>query len=113
MPGMTRTAEDDAVVRGISDNPYGFLGRHTATLNGRPAVSIRTLQPGAADVQLLLRDGTEVSMQRRHRDGLFEATIPAEGRELHDIDYRLRVTEPGGFVREIDDPFKYGQVLSE
>jgi 1,4-alpha-glucan branching enzyme len=116
MPGATRTAEDealDAIVGGTSDNPYGFLGRHAASLNGRPAAVIRAFQPGASAVHLVLRDGTSVPMERRHRAGVFEAFVATDGRDLHDIDYRLRVTEPGGHVREIGDPFKFGQVLSE
>ena len=29
------------------------------------------------------------------------------------FDYRLRITEHEGFVREIDDPYRYGQVMGE
>src|SRR5688500_8617891 len=112
MPGAIHTTEDavlDAVARGTSDNPFAILGRHESTLNGRPAVVIRTMQPAASQVELIrLPDRQTTMMTRRHADGLFEATVPLEGRSVHDFDYRLRVIEPGGYARELDDPYRYG-----
>jgi 1,4-alpha-glucan branching enzyme len=110
------TAEDaalDAVVRGQSDDPFAFLGRHEATERGAPAVVVRTVQPAAAHVELIRLPGRHaISMSRRHSDGLFEATVPLDGVAAHEFDYRFRITEPGGRVREVDDPYRYGQVLT-
>ena len=117
MSGATPTVEDlaiDAVARGTSDDPFATLGRHQTTLNGRPAVVIRTMQPSAARVELVRRPGGElVPMTRRHPDGLFEVTLPLEGLAPHEFDYRLRVVEPGGRTQELDDPYRYGQVLTD
>ena len=74
----------DAVAAGASDNPFAVLGRHEATLDGRPAVVIRTMQPAAARVEVVTPDRV-VPMTRRRSDGLFEATIPLAGAEAQDF----------------------------
>jgi 1,4-alpha-glucan branching enzyme len=115
MSGAIRTVEEDAlhaVAAGASEDAFGALGRHETTVNGRPAVVVRTMQPAATRVDLVPRDGDPVMMTRRHPDGLFEATVPL-GRKGFEFDYVFRVTEPGDRVREVDDPYKYGQVLSD
>jgi 1,4-alpha-glucan branching enzyme len=114
MTSALRTAEDrafDAVASGTSDDPFAVLGRHTATLDGRPAVVIRTMQPAASGVDLVTPDRV-TPMQRRRRDGLFEATVPFDGRSLLELPYRLRV-HGASDVREIADPYQYGQVLTD
>ena len=113
----TRTAEDallDAVAHGTSDNPFAVLGRHQIEDAGRPAVVIRTMQPAAAQVELVrVPDRQTFRMERRHPDGLFEAVVPLDAGSAQDFDYRLRVVEPDGRTKDIDDPYRYGQVLSD
>src|SRR5688500_10430947 len=114
MADALRTEEDqalDAVSSGRSDDPFSVLGRHSATLKGRPAVVIRTMQPAASRVEVVTPDGA-VAMERRRPEGLFEATLALEGSAAHDTVYRLRIHEAGE-VREIVDPYQYGQVLSD
>ena len=104
----------DAVAQGTSDNAFAVLGRHDIQDNGRRAIVVRTMQPGAAQVELVrLPERQTVRMERRHPDGLFEAIVPLEGASAQEFDYRLRVVEPGGHTREIDDAYRYGQVLSD
>jgi 1,4-alpha-glucan branching enzyme len=114
MPGAIRTQEEDvldAVAQGTSDDPFGFLGRHSTTSQGRPALVIRTMRPAASSVELVTFDGRTIPMIKRHLDGLFEAVVPFDG-DPHTFDYRFRITE-GGVTHEADDPYKFGQVLSE
>ncbi len=117
MPSVVRSAEDEAleaVASGTHDDPFAVLGRHAATLGGRPAVVVRVMQPSAAQVLLLpAHGGAPVRMKARHPNGLFEVIVPLEEMPFHDFDYRFRVTEPDGRRRDLDDPFKYGQVLGE
>src|SRR4029079_19351992 len=55
------------------------------------------------------RGGELHPMQRRGPDGLFEITVASE-----DIpDYRLRVTYSRDYIVEIDDPYRYGRVLTD
>ena len=49
-------------------------------------------------------------MERRHPAGGFEVLL--EG--VHEIpDYRLRVIYPGGYAVEIDDPYRYGRIITD
>jgi 1,4-alpha-glucan branching enzyme len=114
MSGAIRTAEDElleAIVAGSADDPFAVLGRHTTTLHGRPAVVIRTLQPAASSVELVSDTGV-IPMTRRRPEGLFEATVPLDGRDPQTFAYRFRVHD-GGRVREVIDPYQFGQVLTD
>jgi hypothetical protein len=96
-----QTAEEDllaAVSTGTSSDPFAVLGRHDATLDGRPAVVIRALQPYASAVELLTDTGV-VPMTRRRPEGLFEATVALDGRDAQTFGYRFRIHEGGGATR--------------
>jgi 1,4-alpha-glucan branching enzyme len=113
MSRAASTREDqrlDAVAAGTDDDPFAILGRHETRLNGRAAVVVRTMQPAASQVELVTPDGV-TPMDRRRSAGLFEATVPLKGL-LSDFVYRLRVHE-GSQVREMIDPYQFGQVLSD
>ena len=108
-----RVADDeavDAIVAGTSDDPFAVLGRHRVIVDGKPALLVRTMQPAASDVQLVTDDRV-YGMQRRRPDGLFEATLPFEGRP-EDFAYRFRVRE-GGVPRDVIDPYQFGHVLTD
>jgi 1,4-alpha-glucan branching enzyme len=112
MSGATRTIEDqvlDAVRTGTCDDPFAILGPHAATLNARPALVIRTMQPAASDVQLVTSDHA-VPMRRIRREGLFEAIIPVT--DTSPPAYRFRVTE-GTSQRDVTDPYRFGPTLSD
>jgi 1,4-alpha-glucan branching enzyme len=111
--GEIDTADDQliaAVASGSSGDPFAVLGRHEVSVDQRAAVVVRTLQPAASAVELVTPT-TVTPMPRRHPDGLFEARVPLTG-TLFDFAYRFRVHE-GGTVREIIDPYQYGQVLTD
>jgi 1,4-alpha-glucan branching enzyme len=114
MSSAIRSPEDerlDALAAGTADDPFALLGRHETTLNGRPAVVIRTMQPAASAVEVITDRGA-VPMTRRGATGVFEATLPLDGRSAHEVGYRFRVHD-GDAVAEIQDPYQFGQVLSE
>ncbi len=114
MSHAVRSDEDvmlDAVAGGFSDDPFAVLGRHEATLRGRPAVVIRTMQPAATRVELVTPRGA-TSMERRRPAGLFEATLPLDATLPQDFAYHFRIWE-GEHARETADPYQFGQVLGE
>jgi 1,4-alpha-glucan branching enzyme len=103
---MKTTTAFQELVEARHADPFGVLGPHL-----EPAgVVVRAMLP-TADRVTLLRDGSApVEMTRRHDGGVFEATLSG----LHEIpDYRLRVSYNGGGTTEIDDPYRYGRVLSD
>jgi 1,4-alpha-glucan branching enzyme len=100
------------VAAGTSADPFAVLGRHAVTVDGRPAVVVRTMQPAASAVELIT-DGRVTPMPKRQPAGLFEARVPVEeGVDPDELGYMLRVHE-GDVVRDIVDPYQFGQVLSD
>ena len=107
---MPAHADFDALSGARHPNPFSVLGPH---VEGE-AVVIRTYQPSAERVYVVPRGGTAAlggpSEMVRHRTGVFEAIFP-DAKAI--FDYRLRIAYPGGFVAEIDDPYRYGRVITE
>ncbi len=113
MSPVLHTAEERRIVEvatGTSSDPFAVLGRHLVTIDQRPAVIVRTMQPDASAVELIT-DGQVTPMVRRHPDGLFEARVPLDGGES-DFGYRIRVFDQTG-AHDIADPYQFGQVLSD
>jgi len=111
--GALETADDHgiaAVAAGSSGDPFAVLGRHEVSVDHRPAVIVRTMQPAASAVELIT-PGLVTPMPRRHPSGLFEARVPLSG-NVSEFEYRFRVHE-GTSVHEVIDPYQYGQVLSD
>ncbi|MSO46149.1 MAG: 1,4-alpha-glucan branching protein GlgB [Acidobacteria bacterium] len=109
-----RTAGDDAldaIAAGTSDDPFAILGCHRVTVDGRPALVIRTMQPAASDVQLVTPDRV-FGMQRKRAGGLFEATIPLDRGASEAFVCWFRVRE-GSATRDVVDPYQFGLVLSD
>ena len=101
---MTTTL--DAIAGARHPDPFSFLGPHL--VDGR--VTIRAYLPAAETVSVVRDDASSVSMVRRHPSGVFEAEL-SEAREIPD--YRLRVTYPGGHTVDVDDPYRYGRIISD
>src|SRR5256885_12610588 len=94
-----------ALVGGYHRDPFSLLGPHAE--DGTPVV--RALYPAAERVDVrLVATGQWIAMEKRDPAGLYEAPIP-EPRP----DYRLRITYPGDHAIEIDDPYRYGRVLTD
>src|SRR5205807_7746509 len=115
-----------ALASGQNRDPFAVLGPHPDE-RGR-GTRVRAFLPSARSVDLVLQPAGDVRpMERRDPDGVFEAVVgdrfpgqtggnlsPSEGNlALTSLDYRLRVTYPGDHVIEIDDPYRYGRVLTD
>jgi 1,4-alpha-glucan branching enzyme len=90
------------------NDPFAVLGPHTDAEGG---IVIRAVQPAARSIEVhLVADGAVVPMRRRD-SGVFEATLPKAGPDVPD--YRLRVTFGSGQRLDVDDPYRYGRVLTD
>ncbi len=96
----------DALVGARHGDPFSVLGPHRED----GGVAIRSYQPSAERVEVARPGDRATEMSRVHGGGIFEAVFP-KAAEI--FDYRLRVTYPGGHVVEIDDPYRYGRVITE
>src|SRR5262249_13455933 len=97
-----------ALAAGENRDPFAVLGPHPDE-RGRGFV-IRAFLPAARSVALRVRPSGEVRpMERRGAAGVWEAVVAA----AEPPDYRLRITYPGDHLIEIDDPYRYGRVLTD
>src|SRR5262249_46705832 len=76
------------------------------------------MQPAAQGVAVrLIASGDVRPMGRVDREGLFEVHVPAENSSAAAIpaipDYRLVIDFGAGQTIEIDDPFRYGRLISD
>jgi 1,4-alpha-glucan branching enzyme len=97
----------EALAAARHPDPFSILGPH----RDEESLVIRTYQPAAIDVDVArLDEGTSTRMTRMHPSGIFEASFRHSGEPF---DYRLRITYPGGYAAEIDDPYRYGRVITD
>ncbi|MCA9971436.1 MAG: 1,4-alpha-glucan branching protein GlgB [Anaerolineales bacterium] len=95
-----------AIVHAYHGDPFSVLGPHPLDAG----LVIRTVQPHAARVEVLLPDTTAVSLHRVHPDGLYEATLPNHTLPL---DYELRITQPDGHAYTTADPYAFPALMSD
>jgi 1,4-alpha-glucan branching enzyme len=95
----------DALAGARHSDPFSVLGPHVDS----SALVIRSFQPTAERMEVLHGAGP-TPMTRVHHSGVFEARFDGQ-REV--FDYHLRADYPGGHSVEIDDPYRYGRVITE
>ncbi|MDH4067169.1 MAG: 1,4-alpha-glucan branching enzyme, partial [Acidobacteriota bacterium] len=101
------THDIDALVAGRHADPFGVLGPHEIG----DSLAIRAFWPRARAMAVTAPGGAELApMSRLHPEGVFEVQLPGVARE--GFDYRLAVTDEYGRTFELDDPYRYGPVLS-
>jgi len=94
-----------ALVAGANRDPFSLLGPHA----DEDAAVVRAFFPAAVRVEIRLPGtGALRPMERRHAAGLYEVRV-GEPRP----DYRLRITYPDNKTVEVDDPYRYGRVLTD
>ena len=103
---MKRDAALDAIAEGRHRDPFGVLGPHL-TADG---LIIRACIPTAERISVIRKGSSAVDMVRRHEAGIFEGTV---ARLTTIPDYRLLVTYRGGATAEVDDPYRFGRVLTD
>jgi 1,4-alpha-glucan branching enzyme len=96
----------DALAGAHHPDPFAVLGPH---VEGDHVV-IRTILPAAEAIAIARSGSPDVPMARVHEAGIFEARLPA-GDGVPD--YRLRVKYDGGGTVEVDDPYRYGRVITD
>jgi 1,4-alpha-glucan branching enzyme len=95
----------DAIGAARHADPFSILGPHLRD----GTLVVRAFHPSAERVEVANAQGV-TAMDRVHAAGVFQAEFPGVSAIF---DYRLRVAYPGGHVAEIDDPYRYGRVITE
>ncbi|MBA3270384.1 MAG: 1,4-alpha-glucan branching protein GlgB, partial [Acidobacteria bacterium] len=110
--GILPSAAAELLARGLHADPFAVLGPHDAELDRRTGVVVRAFRPHAAAIAVHNRgDKRVVRMTRVHVEGVFEAFLSGVTRDT--LDYRLEITLTDGTSLELDDPYRYGPVLTD
>ncbi|MEW5981929.1 MAG: 1,4-alpha-glucan branching protein GlgB [Acidobacteriota bacterium] len=103
----------EALAHGRHGDPFAVLGPHRETVDGESLWVIRVFLPAAARLSVrLVADTISVPMTRAPQPGVFVAHVGAAAAEDPPPDYRLQVSWASGLEQEIDDPYRYGAVLT-
>src|SRR5262245_25307406 len=105
----------------LERDPFALLGPHAIEGGG---VLVRAFHPAAQSIALrLTATGELLPMAPREPRGTFEARLTPDSTPdsrtpdstpAHRLpDYRLHLTFPGGHVVDVDDPYRYGRVLTD
>jgi 1,4-alpha-glucan branching enzyme len=113
-------AEFELIVRGEHSDPFGILGPHWITADGKRSLAIRVFRPNAVEVTILgTKNSQTFAATRIHPEGLFEANLPpaalgtAAAETVPPTAYRLRIRFGDGNVFETLDPYAFPPVLTE
>jgi 1,4-alpha-glucan branching enzyme len=102
-----------SLLRAEHGNPFRILGPQAVNQDGTRRVLVRTFQPYAAEVAVLLGDQI-LPAERVLPEGIFEALLPEGTPERSSPrDYRLRIRHDDGNVTEMPDPYAFPPVLSD
>ncbi len=102
-----------AILNATHGDPFAVLGPHVVGTGADARLVVRTFQPRASAVRLLVGGDTPSAdaMTVRHPDGLFEASLPGRGL---DTPYQFEVIwRDGGAVHVVDDPYRFGLLLGD
>src|SRR4029078_7786200 len=103
-----RPDDIQALVQGRHADPFAVLGPHEAN----QGLAIRAFWSRARGITVVSPEGAPIAaLARVHPEGLFEGVIDGATREK--FDYRLRVEDGMGHAFTIDDPYRYGPVLTD
>ena len=97
------SAAIEALVNGLHGDPFALLGPHPAP----EGIVIRTLQPGAASVEIISRETQQpLAPMTQEKAGLFV------GRLAESTPYSLRIHWESG-VQDTEDPYAFPLLLSD
>ena len=99
----------EAIASARHADPFSVLGPHVE----HGLLTIRTCLPAAEAVSVLVDGEAPLAMTRTHPVGIYEATLPEPAAHGGSFDYRLRVTYPGGYNADVDDPYRFGRVITD
>jgi 1,4-alpha-glucan branching enzyme len=100
---MNKSIAKSAGHQVIQSDPFGYLGPHPLSGGG---FVVRAIHPAARSVEIRL-PGDRIVPMTADGAGVFEARVDDAS------DYRLRIAYHSGHVLEVDDPYRYGRVLTD
>ena len=109
--------ELEALARAEHGEAFRLLGPHMVDREGGRRILVRTIQPYATAVSVVLSSGETIPAKRLElgdgADGVFEALMPPACQYLEARDYRLRIQWDNGSVSEAPDAYAFPPVLTD
>ena len=102
----------DKIVNSECHDPFQILGVH---FSGSDRAVIRTFQPHATSVDLLIGTATH-GMQKIHHAGMFEIEVDLSSLadpNLHPFSYQFRITYHDGNTHITNDPYRFSPQLGD
>ena len=109
--------ELEALARAEHGEAFRLLGPHMVEREGGRRILVRTIQPYATAVSVVLSGGETIPAKRLElgdgAQGIFEALMPPACQDLEARDYRLRIQWDNGSVSEVPDAYAFPPVLTD
>jgi len=105
-----------SVARAEHGEVFRLLGPHAVEREGGRRILVRTIQPYASSVSVILKGETLHAEQVElgpGAGGIFEALLPPRYQHVEAGDYRLRIEWDNGSVSEVPDPYAFPPVLTD
>jgi 1,4-alpha-glucan branching enzyme len=110
-------AELAALARAEHGEAFRLLGPHIVEREGGRRILLRTIQPYATAVSVVLSNGETISAKRLElgdgAEGIFEALMPPACQYLEARDYRLRIQWDNGSISKVPDAYAFPPVLTD
>ena len=111
-PATELELELTALARAEHGEPFRLLGPHIVERDRAQRVLVRTIQPYAASVSVIV-EGRAFPAELVQPGGIFEALLPVDYRHLEARDYRLRIRLDNGDITEMPDAYAFPPLLTE
>lgn len=111
-PATELELELAALARAEHGEPFRLLGPHIVERDRAQRVLVRTIQPYAASVSVIV-EGRAFPAELVQPGGIFEALLPVDYRNLEARDYRLRIRLDNGDITEMPDAYAFPPLLTE
>jgi 1,4-alpha-glucan branching enzyme len=109
----------DGIVRAEDSDPFQILGPHWIERDGKRVLAIRLFRPGADEANVVWRNGPPTVTKKIDANGVFEAVIVPDGRQVTDgatippSAYAERFHFPDGNTLEALDPYAFPPLLTD
>ena len=102
---VIKKPEIEAIVYSEHDNPHSILGVHSI----EDGYLINAFFPSATQVEVVLRKGKKLSMERVNEAGFYSVIVPGKQKPA----YSYQVVYESGVTQDLEDPYNFPEVITQ
>ena len=102
---VIKKPEIEAIVYSEHDNPHSILGVHSIV----DGYLINAFFPSAVQVEVVLRKGKRLSMERVDEAGFYSVIVPGKQKPT----YSYHVVYDSGATQDLEDPYNFPEVITQ